>query len=219
MAALKSRSMNGTVASLKLRRTKSNCFHSSAHRYPRIIWVENSSGSTRFQTVLSNRPCDVTTLQSCNHSEADTRIFLHLAHAAEHGHAKAYVRTVDSDVVVLAVRCFESLGLSELWMGFGTYKKYRDIPIHTIGSNIGPLKSLALPLFHSLTGCDTTSQFLGCGKKTAWTACSSMPELTDTLLALTYNPDLFCLNSVYMQRIESFVVLMYSRGCVCRSWQ
>ena len=43
MAALKSRSMHGTMASLKMRRTKSNCFHSSAHRYPRMIWVENNS--------------------------------------------------------------------------------------------------------------------------------------------------------------------------------
>ena len=84
--------------------------------------------STRFETELSNRPC--------NHSEADTRILLPLAHAAEHGHTKAYVRTVDSDVVVLAVKYFESLGLSELWVGFDTGKHYRDIPIYTIRSNI-----------------------------------------------------------------------------------
>ena len=119
------------------------------------------------------------------------------------------------DVVVLAVRCFESLGLSKLWMGFGTGTNYRDIPIHVIRSNIDPLKSLALPHFHSLRGCDTTSQFLGCGKKIAWAAWSSMPELTDTLLALTYNPDLFCLNSVHMQRIESFLsYLCTARGVV-----
>ena len=79
--------------------------------------------STRFETVLSSRPCDVTTLQPCNHSEADTRILLHLAHAAEHGHTKTYVRTVDSDGVVLAVRCLEYIGLSELWVSFGTGKK------------------------------------------------------------------------------------------------
>ena len=161
-----------------------------------MIWVENSC-------VLDNRPCDVTTLQPCNHSEADTRILLHLVHAAEHGHTKVYVRTVDSDVVVWAVRCFEPLGQSEPWVGFGTGNHYRNITIHTIRSNIGPLlKSLALPLFHSLTGCDTTPQFLGCGKKTAWASRSSIPELMpDTLLALTYNPNLFCLNSVHMQRI------------------
>ena len=100
---------------------------------------------TRFETLLSNRPCDVTTLLACNHSEAYTRILLHLAYAAEYGHTKAYVRTVDSDVVVLAVKCFEYIGLSELWVALVQGQNYRDIPIYTFRSNIGPLKSLALP--------------------------------------------------------------------------
>ena len=169
--------------------------------------------STHYETVLSNRHCDLTTLQPSNHVEADTRIFLHLAHAAEQGHITAYIRTVDSDVVVLAVRFFETSGLSELWVGFGTGKKYRDIPVHTICSNLGPSKSLALPLFHSLTGCDTTSQILGCGKKTAWAAWTSLPDLTDTLVALTQDPDLFTLESIHMQQIERFVIIMYSKGC------
>jgi hypothetical protein len=169
--------------------------------------------STHFETVLANRDCDLTTLQPCNHSEADTRILLHLAHAVQQGHTTAYVRTVDSDVVVLTVRFFDTLGLSELWVGFGTGKKYCDIPVHVLHSNLGPSKSLALPLFHSLTGCDTTSQFLGCGKKTAWAAWTSLPDLTDTLVALTEDPTLFSTDSVHMQRIERFVVLMYSKGC------
>ena len=207
MAALKSRSMNGTVASLKMR-TKMELFSFISTQISKNDMGGKLLLSTRFETVLSNRPWDGTTLQPCDHSDADTRILLHLAHAAAHGHTKAYVRTVDSDVVVLAVMCFESRGLSELWVGFGTEKNIRDIPIHTIRSNIGPLKSLA-----RLVGCDTTSQFLGCGKKTAWAAWSSMPALTDTLLALTYNPDLFSLNSVHMQRIKSFVVLMHIKGC------
>ena len=62
--------------------------------------------TTHFETVLSNQHCDLSKRQLCNHSEADTRILLHLAHAAEQGHTTAYVRTVDSDVVVLAVRFF-----------------------------------------------------------------------------------------------------------------
>ena len=176
--------------------------------------MESFSLVPRFETVLSNKHCDLTTLQPCNHSEADTRIFLHLAHAAKQGHTKAYVRTVDSDVVVLAVGFFETLGLTELLVGFGTGRKYRDIPVHTIYSDLGPSKSLALPLFHSLTGCDTTPQLLGCGKKTAWSAWTSLPDLTDTLMALTREPDIFLLESMHMQRIERFVVLMYSKGCV-----
>jgi hypothetical protein len=108
--------------------------------------------STHFETVLANRDCDLTTLQPCNHSEAKTRILLHLAHAVQQGHTAAYVRTVDSDVVVLTVRFFDTLSLSVLWVGFGTGKKYRDIPVHVLHYNLGPSKSLALPLFHSLTG-------------------------------------------------------------------
>ena len=57
--------------------------------------------TTHFETVLSKEHCDRSTLQLCNHSEADTRILLHLAHAAVQGHTKAHVRTVDSHVVVL----------------------------------------------------------------------------------------------------------------------
>ena len=131
--------------------------------------------------MLTNRNFDVSGLQPCNQSEEDPRILLHLHNAAVHGHSKGYVRTVDSDIVVLALRFFDTLWLSELWEGFGTGKKYRDIPVHSLHAGLGPSKSIALTLFHSLTGCDTTSQFLGCGKKTAWAAWNSFPDLTDTL--------------------------------------
>ena len=196
-------------ASLKMRRTKSNCFHSSAHRYPRIIWVENSSW------VPDLRPC----------SQTDHVMSQRLSHATIQRQILGFFCTWHmppcKSICPHSGQWCRGVGCQVFWVswliralgGLWYIQKYRDIPIHTIRSNIGPLKSLALPLFHSLTGCDTTSQFLGCGKKTAWAAWSSMPELTDTLLALTYNPDLFCLNSVYVQRIESFVVLMYSRGC------
>ena len=137
--------------------------------------------STDCEMVLSNKPFDVSALQPCNHAEADTRIILHLAHASSQGHDKAFVRTV----VVLAIAFFEQLKLSELWIGFGSGKNYRDIPVHSIHSQLGPSKSLALPLFHALTGCDTTSKFLGCGKKTAWTAWNITPALTETMIALT----------------------------------
>lgn len=71
-------------------------------------------------------------------------MMLHLRHAAKHGHAKAYLRTVDGDVVVLAINLFEELGLSELWIGFGSGKAYKDIPIHHITEMLGPQKSQAL---------------------------------------------------------------------------
>ena len=47
-------------------------------------------------------------------------ISLHLHHAAEQGHTKAYLRTVDSDVVVLAINLCHDIGVSELWIVFGS---------------------------------------------------------------------------------------------------
>ena len=168
--------------------------------------------STKCERVLSNRPYDVSALEPCNHFEADTRIF-HLAHASGQGHQAAYVRTVDSDIVVLAIRFFPTLGLVELWVGFGSGKNLRDIPIHDICSDIGPSRSVALPLFHAITRCDTTSHFLGCGKKTAWASWQNTPGLTETLLALTTAPSCFSLGSLHMQKLERFVVIMYSKEC------
>ena len=57
------------------------------------------------------------------------------------GHAKAYLRTVDSDVVVLAVNFFQESCLEELWIGFRSWKTSTDIPIH----HISQLQSWALP--------------------------------------------------------------------------
>ena len=43
---------------------------------------------------------------------------------------------VESDIVVLALRIFDILGLSEMWVGFGTGKKYRDIPVHSLNAGL-----------------------------------------------------------------------------------
>ena len=107
----------------------------------------------------------------------------------------------------------QHLGLAEFWVGFGRGKNLRDIPIHDICSDLGPSRSVALPLFHAITGCDTTSHFLGCGKKTAWASWQNTPGLTETLLALTNAPSCFSLGSLHMQKLERFVVIMYSKGC------
>ena len=50
--------------------------------------------------LLHPRNCEIVSLQSCNHSEADTRIVLNLAHATEPGHTTAYICTVNIDMVV-----------------------------------------------------------------------------------------------------------------------
>ena len=88
--------------------------------------------TTNADLVLSNKPTDMTALSPCQQEEADTRMMLHLYHAAGQGHPKAFLTTVDSDVVVLAINIFQQLRLSALWMGYGIGKTFKDIPIHHI---------------------------------------------------------------------------------------
>ena len=56
---------------------------------------------TSGEAVISS--CDSTELESCSHEEADTPMLLHVLHAAEHGHKNLMIRTIDTDVVVLAI--------------------------------------------------------------------------------------------------------------------
>lgn len=125
----------------------------------------------------------------------------------------ALVRTVDSDVVILVIYWFASLGLSELWVCLGSGKKMRDILIHTLSAQLGPSRCMAMPLFHEVTGCDTVSHLLGCGRKTAWSAWQSTPGLTDALVALTSDPDSLSPQSQHMETPQRIVVVMYSKGC------
>ena len=165
----------------------------------------------------SNRQsaADFDTIMPCNHQEADSRIFLHFSHSAQQGLSKAFIRTVDSDVVIIALGHFGSLGVMELWIGFGTGKAFQHIPVHEITQTFGPEKSLSCPLFHSFTGCDTTSSFLGIGKKIAWAAWQAYPDLTETLLTLSDDPTLLTLDSIHMARLERWTVVMYSKSSGC----
>ena len=163
----------------------------------------------------SQSVADFDTIMPCNHQEADSRIFLHLSHAAQ-GHSKAFNRTVDSDVVIIAAGHFGSLGVMELWIGFGTGKAFQHIPPgHEITQTLGPEKSLSCPLFHLFMGCDTTSSFLGIGKTTAWAAWQAYPDLTETLLTLSEDPTLLTLDSIHMASLERWTVVMYSKSSGC----
>ena len=79
--------------------------------------------TTKQEYVLSTKELDVGSISPSDHEEADTRLLLHLKHAILRGHEKAYIRTVDSDVIVISVTVFnelKELGLTELWIGMGT---------------------------------------------------------------------------------------------------
>ena len=124
--------------------------------------------STLEATVICNQTGeDLTSVSECNHEEADTRIFIHVRDAAIKGYSKILLRTVDTDVVVLALYAMQEIReLTEMWILFGVGKKSRYIPIHELCNILTPEKCKVLPLFYALTGCDQTSTFGGRSKKT-----------------------------------------------------
>ena len=160
---------------------------------------------TNGEKVLSNpRKEDNAVLNPCRHEEANTRMLLHVAHAASHEHSKILIQTVDTDVVAIAVRIFQLLeALQQLW------KSFRYLTIHGIAAAMGPQKALALPMFHALTGCDTVSAFTSHEKRTAWITWNSFPELTEALLSLSFTPH--SIPEETMKIIERFVIIMYDK--------
>ena len=133
-------------------------------------------------------------------------MLLHVTHAAQHGHHQILIRTVDTDVMVLAVFAINHLPAGcELWLAFGTGKSFRFLAAHQIAASLGPQMSCALSMFRALTGCDTVSTFAGHGKKTAWSTWNSLPELTDALLMLADGPKEIPDDA--MNIIERFVIV------------
>ena len=66
--------------------------------------------STADVDVISSSTIDKAGLAPCNHEEADTRIFVHARHASLYGMKKILIRTVDTDVVILAIAFAKKVG-------------------------------------------------------------------------------------------------------------
>ncbi|CAH3168150.1 unnamed protein product, partial [Porites evermanni] len=123
------------------------------------LQVEKQVISTYGKQVLTTLPRnDISSLAPCSHEEADTRMLLHVQDALQQGHKKILLRTVDTDVLVLAVAFLQQVTEGEhldRWVAFGF---------------------------------DTVSCFGGRGKKTALEAWKSYPDVTDAFLALAHKP-------------------------------
>ena len=165
--------------------------------------------STLKENVITNLEGDFSNLQNCNHEEADTRIFLHLVDAITRSEAGTFlIRTVDTDVVVLSVYAASIYPLTKIYVAFGKGSSFRYIASHAIASTLGYEKCQCLPLFHSFTGCDTTSYFVGKGKKTCWQIWDKYPDISNIFLKIMLGGEL---ESNDIEIIERYVVLIYDK--------
>lgn len=195
---------------LRVDENKTELFHFLSQK---VVLLPTSEGKAIYATdgmgVLSTPDSqDVGSLAPCSHEEADTRLFLHALDAVRKGCRKLCIRTVDTDVVVLAISLFNQLGAEELWLAFGTSSSFRYIPIHEVVHEMDPRTCMALPVFHSFTGCDTVSAFAGRGKKSAWNTWQVFPEVTNAFESLLLMEET---SETVMAALERFVVLLYDR--------
>ena len=168
--------------------------------------VYTTLGSNVLSSVVDS---DLTNLVPCSHEEADTRLLLHVADAVQKGLRKVCIRTVDTDVVVLAIAMFERINPEEYWIAFGTKSNFHYIPVHSIAAAMDSRACAVFHVFHAFTGCDTTSALAGRGRKTAFNTWKLFPEVTaafEDLLHMQEN-----IGDTSISTLQRFVVLVYDR--------
>ena len=139
-------------------------------------------------------------LSPCSHEEADTRTMVHIADAVQDGHQSVMIRSTDTDVVVFTVAAVATLDRKELWVSYETGKNQKILPAHLSPS------PPCLPIFHALTGCDTTSFLAGYGKRRAWAVWENFPDVTSTFLELAGTPS--NISEENLSTIERFIILI-----------
>ena len=157
-----------------------------------------------------------TPMSQCVQEEADTRMGVHLHDALIKGARCIAFRTVDTNVVVILIGLFHNLQINfphiDLWVAFGMGKNFKEFHINTICECLGTKKSMAMPCFHAYSGSDTTSQFHGKGKKSAWEAWKSFPEVTEAFNTVASNPfEPLNLNSCAFKLLERYTCVLYSK--------
>ena len=75
-------------------------------------------------------------------------------------------------------------------------------------------RARCLTVFHALSGCDTTSAFVGKGKHSAWQAWQLYNEVTPTPVSLAENPYKHLdVDSEDFRKIERMAVIIYGKTC------
>ncbi|KAK3912859.1 Chromosome-associated kinesin KIF4 [Frankliniella fusca] len=160
-------------------------------------------GNTAVASTLEGKSCVMM-------EEADGRIILHVFDMIMSGYKDVLIRTVDTDVVVLAVSFFhrmQEIGLVTLWLKLGTGTHVKYYAAHDIANALGLEKAVSLRGFHAFTGCDEVSFMATKGKKKAWNAWNSCPEVTKAFYEISH--PLQHLSDDTISLLEKYTIRLY----------
>ena len=153
----------------------------------------------------------------CDHEEADTRLLIHLQGAIQNSCTKCVVCTVDTVVVMILIGKFHHLLTLcqdvNIWVAFGTGKSFTYYNVNAIYKDLGREKSLALTVFHSFTGCETTSTLFGRGKKSTWGAWNCYKCVTCAFTYMAAHPfTQVGVDNEHFQMLERFTIILYDKA-------
>ena len=136
----------------------------------------------------------------------------HNPNAINSGMKSVLIKTGDTDVVAILCGQYHRLQQSaKVWIAFGSGKHQQNIDLGVIFTSFGPKDCVSMPLFHALTGCDTTSAFRTKGKKMCMATWKKNPWFSDVLVELATNPfNQITMDSQEFHEIETFISNLYS---------
>ena len=174
------------------------------------------------QVVVGNKNLYVTTRQvvrklwngqdmlECNHEKSDTRVIIvHLAHALDDS-STAMIFTGDTDVIIILLANFHHFLLinphAQILICFKASKTTKMISMNRLAKNLVTITCKGLALFHSLTGCDSTSSFRFKGKRLCYNARKRVPSFMTECAQLKQ----FNVTDSLRNAVDSFVCHLYS---------
>ena len=104
---------------------------------------------------------------------------------------------------------FEDLQCQKLWFKTGVKDRLRFLPVHLLHLSLGQTLCKALPAFHALTGCDSTSALQGIGKASAWRVINKDNEFKEQLSHFGEDP---VVSNGSRHSSEAFICSLYHGG-------
>ena len=130
----------------------------------------------RVVEITNNSAHDVKSLFSTL-EDADNCLLLHVNDSkTRYGTRFAIVWSPDTDVLVLCLAFQEEIDI-DIWFQTGTKQDTQYIPVHRVTVKFGNNHLCSLLLhFHTLLGCDSTSEFRGRGRQKAFSYGGVVPK-------------------------------------------
>lgn len=147
----------------------------------------------------------------CTQEEADSRLLLHAYDAAKY-HDSVILVSRDTDVLIIALSVSNSI--PNLYLNKSSSHLESYIDINGLATVLGEEVARALPGYHSYSGCDTVSCFVGKGKKVGFKLLKTDERVRECFGRLGESWDL---SSDLFDELNRFTCLLYAPNTTCTS--